>query len=68
MSRGEHAGAPHNICSAIKLAAPHALLSCCFAAATLASLAGNGTVATFIMEAPCDSAAKAVLALLEVSK
>jgi hypothetical protein len=50
------------------LAAPHALLSCCFAAATLASLAGNGTVATFIMEAPCDSAAKAVLALLEVSK
>lgn len=42
---------------------------CCFhfaAAATLASLASNEVTAAFIMAAPGDSVAKAMLALLEV--
>jgi hypothetical protein len=36
------------------------------AAATLASLAGNEMVASFIMDAPADSVAKTLLTLLEV--
>lgn len=36
------------------------------AAATLASMAGNETVAGFIMTAPGDSVAKAAMTLLEV--
>jgi hypothetical protein len=39
---------------------------CAPAAATLASMAGNETVAGFIMNSPGDSVAKTVMTLLEV--